>query len=240
VSGLRLVGVQLAAGGRQLVANLDLVVAPGEITALMGPSGCGKSSLLALVGGSPAPGITASGEVWLNGTRVDGLPAERRRIGILFQDDLLFPHLSVGENLAFALPRAIASRDERRARVEAALVEAGLAGFAGRDPATLSGGQRARVAMMRALLAEPKALLLDEAFAALDTALRRSFRAFVFEHARAAGLPVLMATHDPADAEAAEARIVAPWVSGGGVAGDGQPQRASARYLRQSIDQGRA
>jgi putative thiamine transport system ATP-binding protein len=240
VSGLRLVNVHLAAAGRSLVSGLDLVVEPGEVAALMGPSGCGKSSLLALVGGSLDPGITAVGEVWLNGTRVDRLPAEKRRIGILFQDDLLFPHLSVGENLAFALPRAIASRDERRARIEAALVEAGLAGFAERDPATLSGGQRARVAMMRALLAEPKALLLDEAFAALDTVLRRSFRAFVFDHARAAGLPVLMATHDPADAEAAEARIVAPWVAGGAVAGDREPHRAAARYLQESIDEGRA
>lgn len=240
MSGLRLVGVRLAAGGRPLVAELDLAIAPGAVVALMGPSGCGKSSLLGLVSGSLDPGISAAGEVWLDGRRIDRLPAERRRVGILFQDDLLFPHLSVGENLAFALPRAITSRDERRARIEAALVEAGLAGFAERDPATLSGGQRARVAMMRALLAEPKALLLDEAFAALDTALRQSFRAFVFGHARAAGLPVLMATHDPADAEAAEARIVAPWVAAGAVAGDGEPQRASAGYLRESIDEGRA
>ncbi len=220
MSGLRLVDVRLAAAGRPLVSGLDLLVEPGEVAALMGPSGCGKSSLLALIGGSLAPGITASGEVWLNGTRVDGLPAEKRRIGILFQDDLLFPHLSVGENLAFALPRTVARREDRRRRVEAALVEAGLAGFAERDPATLSGGQRARVAMMRALLAEPKALLLDEAFAALDTALRQSFRAFVFEHARAARLPVLMATHDPADAEAADARVLAPWAAGSAAEGE--------------------
>lgn len=231
MSGLRLVGVRLAAAGRVLVTGLDLQVACGEVVALMGPSGCGKSSLLALVGGNLTPGIAATGEIWLNGVRVDRLPSEQRRIGILFQDDLLFPHLSVGENLAFALPRSVARRETRRRRVAAALVEAGLAGFADRDPATLSGGQRARVAMMRALLAEPRALLLDEAFAALDTALRQSFRAFVFEHARAAGLPVLMATHDPADAEAADARIVAPWISGGALPDGAERDAASERYM---------
>lgn len=214
MSGLRLAGVGLSVAGRTLVEPFDLAVAPGEIVALMGPSGCGKSSLLALVGGSLDPAIRAAGEVWLNGDRVDGLPAEARQIGILFQDDLLFPHLSVGENLAFALPRSVRGAAARRERVEAALVEAELPGFAPRDPATLSGGQRARVAMMRALLAAPRALLLDEAFAALDSALRQSFRAFVFDHARSAGLPVLMATHDPADAEAAGGHIVMPWRTG--------------------------
>jgi putative thiamine transport system ATP-binding protein len=205
--------VQLEVGGRALVAGLDLEVADGEIVTLMGPSGCGKSTLLAFVGGSLDPAIAAHGEVTLRGRCLDGLPPEARRVGILFQDDLLFPHLSVGENLAFALPRAVRGRGLRRARVEAALAEAELAGFAERDPATLSGGQRARVAVIRALLAEPDALLLDEAFAALDAELRRSFRAFVLDHARAAGLPVLMATHDEGDAEAAGGRVLRPWAS---------------------------
>lgn len=211
MSGLELRGVSLAVGGRTLVAGLDLAVADGEIVTLMGPSGCGKSTLLAFIGGSLAPAVAAQGEVLLRGRRLERLPPEARRIGILFQDDLLFPHLSVGENLAFALPRTVRGRELRQARVDAALREAGLTGFSGRDPATLSGGQRARVALMRALLAEPEALLLDEAFAALDAALRQSFRAFVLDHARAAGLPVLMATHDPGDAAAAGGRVLSPW-----------------------------
>jgi putative thiamine transport system ATP-binding protein len=120
----------------------------------------------------------------------------------------LFPHLSVGENLAFALPPAARGR-ERHERIEAALAEADLAGFSKRDPATLSGGERARVAVMRTLLSEPRALLLDEPFGKLDRALRDRFRDFVFDHARAAGLPTLLVTHDEADAAAAGGAVVA-------------------------------
>ena len=199
----------LSVGGRTLVSDLDLRVGPGEVTTLMGPSGCGKSSLLAYLCGTLEPAFAAAGEVRLDGVAIEGLPPEQRRIGILFQDDLLFPHLSVGENLAFALPAAVRGRQERWARVEAALDEADLAGFARRDPATLSGGQRARIALMRTLLALPRALLLDEPFAKLDIELRERVRRFVFEHARRAGLPTLLVTHDPADAQSAGGVVVA-------------------------------
>jgi len=201
--GLRLENVALALHGRPLLGPLSLEVRPGAVVTVMGPSGCGKSSLLAFLCGTLDPAFTATGAAWLDGVALAGLPPERRRAGILFQDDLLFPHMTVGENLAFGLPAAVRGRAARRARVDAALVEAGLPGFAGRDPATLSGGQRARVALMRILLSEPRALLLDEPFARLDAALRDRFRRFVFDHARALGLPILMVTHDPADAEAA-------------------------------------
>jgi putative thiamine transport system ATP-binding protein len=179
------------------------------VTTLMGPSGCGKSSLLSYLCGTLEPAFEASGRVRLDGVAIDALPPEQRRLGILFQDDLLFPHLSVGENLAFALPPTVRGRRERRARVEAALEEAELPGFAERDPATLSGGQRARVALMRTLLARPRALLLDEPFSRLDHELRERVRRFVFDHARRAGLPTLLVTHDPADAEAAGGAVVA-------------------------------
>ncbi|HET8726789.1 MAG TPA: ATP-binding cassette domain-containing protein, partial [Alphaproteobacteria bacterium] len=145
----------------------------------------------------------------LDGTDIGGLPPERRGIGILFQDDLLFPHLSVGENLAFALPARIAGRSARRARVEAALAEAELDGFADRDPGTLSGGQRTRAALMRTLLAEPRALLLDEPFAKLDGPLKARLRRFVFDHARRRGLPTLLVTHDPDDAAATGGAVLA-------------------------------
>jgi putative thiamine transport system ATP-binding protein len=206
--GLEIADLDLSVGGRTLMRDFHLRVAPGEVTTLMGPSGCGKSSLLSYLCGTLEPAFQASGRVRLDGVAIDGLPPERRRIGILFQDDLLFPHLSVGENLAFALPPAVRGRRERRARVEAALREADLAGFAARDPATLSGGQRARVALMRTLLAEPRALLLDEPFGRLDRGLRERVRRFVFDHARRAGLPTLLVTHDPADAETAGGAVV--------------------------------
>lgn len=205
---LALRDVSLKLDGAPLFAPLALDVAPGEAATVMGPSGCGKSSLLAHICGTLAPVFQAGGEVRLGSARLDGLPPERRNVGILFQDDLLFPHLSVGDNLAFGLPPDIRASSERRARIDAALDEAGLSGMAGRDPATLSGGQRARVALMRTLLSQPRALLLDEPFSNLDTALRARVRTFVFEHARANGVPTLLVTHDPADAEAAGGAVV--------------------------------
>jgi putative thiamine transport system ATP-binding protein len=203
VPGLQLVSVRLALHGRPLLGPLDVTVPPGTVVTLMGPSGCGKSSLLAFLCGTLDPAFSATGAVRLDGAELGGLPPERRRVGILFQDDLLFPHMTVGENVAFGLPPSVRGRRARRARVEAALAEAGLAGFDGRDPATLSGGQRARVALMRILASEPRALLLDEPFNRLDAALRDRFRRFVFDHARTLRLPTLLVTHDPADAAAA-------------------------------------
>ncbi|MBU4518267.1 MAG: ATP-binding cassette domain-containing protein, partial [Gammaproteobacteria bacterium] len=135
----------------------------------------------------------------LDGQRRAQLPGEARGVGILFQDDLLFPHLSVGQNLAFALPAALKGAAARRARVEQTLREIGLDGFHDRDPATLSGGQRARVSLMRALLAEPDALLLDEPFSRLDAELRAQFRSFVFEQIARQRIPTLLVTHDPDD-----------------------------------------
>lgn len=203
---LELHDISLRIGDRQLVERLSLQVAPGEVVTLMGPSGSGKSSLLALVSGTLSPSVQSGGIVRLAGADLSGVPAERRRVGILFQDDLLFPHLTVAGNLAFAIPAA--RRRERAALIEAALAEADLAGAGSRDPAALSGGERARVALLRALLAEPRALLLDEPFGKLDAALRDRVRRFTFERVRRLGLPCLLVTHDPADAEAAGGRVV--------------------------------
>ncbi len=204
---LRLDRVTLAIAGQHLIRDLSLRVAPGEVVTLMGPSGCGKSSLLSYICGTLAPGFQASGGVWLGDRQLDRLLPEQRGLGILFQDDLLFAHLSVGGNLSFALAKGL-SRRERRARIDAALAEAELDGMASRDPATLSGGQRARVALLRTLLAEPGALLLDEPFGKLDAELRQRFRAFVFEHAAMRNLPVLLVTHDASDAAAAGGRVI--------------------------------
>ena len=195
--------VSLCVAGTRLIESLSFDVAPEIPTTIMGPSGAGKSALIAFIGGHLDPAFTASGRVIVAGRDVTNLPPERRGIGVMFQDDLLFPHLTVGGNLAFGLDPAIRGRSARRLRVEQALEEAGLAGFHDRDPGTLSGGQRARAALMRSLLANPRALLLDEPFAKLDQALRQDFRRFVFASAARRALPVLMVTHDPADAQAA-------------------------------------
>lgn len=203
---LRLEDVWLAQGDRLLLAPLRLEVPAGTVVTLMGPSGCGKSSLLAYLCGLLGPDFSAGGRVLLGGAEVTELAPERRRIGILFQDDLLFPHMTVGENLAFGLPPG--ERAARRRRVADALAAADLEGFAGRDPRALSGGQRARVALLRTLLAEPRALLLDEPFSRLDAPLRARFRASVFAHAEARGLPTLLVTHDPADAAAAGGPVI--------------------------------
>ena len=206
VKGLELRGVEIRKDGAVLVA-LDRTIAPGEVLTIMGPSGIGKSTLLSFITGTLPPAFDARGRIVLDGRDITEAPPHRRMVGILFQDDLLFPHLSVGANLAFGL-RPGGSKTERRARIEAALSDVGLEGYADRDPATLSGGQKARVSLMRMLLSDPCALLLDEAFSRLDTALREQVRQLVFDRAKARDLPVLMVTHDEEDARAAGGEIV--------------------------------
>ncbi len=200
---LRQISLTARGSARPLFPALSLDVAPGQIATVMGASGSGKSTLLDFVGGHLGRDFSAAGQVLLAGRDLTALPAEARGIGMLFQDPALFPHLSVGQNLAFGLGPGLRGRAARQAAVEEALVQAGLQGFADRDPATLSGGQKARVALMRALLARPGALLLDEPFSKLDTELRSEIRGFVFAHIAARGIPALLATHDAADAAAA-------------------------------------
>jgi putative thiamine transport system ATP-binding protein len=185
------------ASQRVLLRDFTLQCPSGRVITLMGPSGCGKSSLLAAIAGLPVDGLHANIDVSLQGQRVDHLPTSQRRIGLLFQDDLLFAHMSVRENLLFAVPPSTAT--ERAAQVDAALDELGFQNMANRSPLTLSGGQRARVSLMRTLLAKPQALLLDEPFSKLDVTLREQFRQFVFEHVKRLQLPTLLVTHDAAD-----------------------------------------
>lgn len=191
--------LSLHRGTQPLFTDLSLGVPAGQVVTLMGPSGSGKSTLLQWMVGALEPAFAARGELWLGGRALHALPTEQRRLGLLFQDDVLFPHLSVGQNLAFALPASVRGAAARREAVAQALASVELAGFEQRDPATLSGGQRARASLMRTLLAQPQALLLDEPFARLDLALRTRFRALVFAHVAERGIPTLLVTHDPAD-----------------------------------------
>jgi putative thiamine transport system ATP-binding protein len=205
---LELNGIHLATSERNLLNNFHAQVAPGQVLAVMGESGCGKSSLLAYIAGTLTTAIRASGQVRLQGREVQHLPTMQRRIGILFQDDLLFPHMTVQDNLLFALP-AVGTRAQRIARTDAALSGADLAGLGARWPASLSGGQRARVSVLRALLAQPQALLLDEPFSRLDAALRERFRSFVFERLRSLNIPAVLVTHDAQDVPDGAQRV--PW-----------------------------
>ena len=207
MSGLVLQAVTVSIGTRQLVGPLDLSVAPGQVVSILGPSGAGKSSLLAfLCGVLPSP-LHAQGSVLLDGDNISNLPPEQRRLGILFQDDLLFPHLSVAGNLAFGL-RSAGDRRDRRRIISAALAGFGLAGYETRDPATLSGGERSRVALLRVLLSAPRAVLLDEPFSRLDPATRQTIRALTLAQLRERSLPALLVSHDAEDVVAAGGPIV--------------------------------
>ncbi|WP_414832102.1 ATP-binding cassette domain-containing protein [Afifella sp. YEN Y35] len=203
---LTLSQVRISLAGR-LLLSVDKTIRPGEVLTVMGPSGSGKSTLLAFAAGFLDPIFAVEGRVLLAGEDVTDRPAETRQMGLLFQDPLLFPHLSVAGNLLFGL-RPGSSREARQETVSGALAEVGLDGMEGRDPATLSGGQRARIALLRTLLSRPRALLLDEPFSKLDVALRDQMRRLVFDEAGKRNLPVLLVTHDHQDAAAAGGPVI--------------------------------
>jgi len=187
-----------------LLAPLAFAVSPGAVCTLMGPSGVGKSSLLAAIAGTLSVvseglrPLVFEGSITLNGRRVEALPAYQRGIGLVTQEPLLFPHLTVAENLAFGIAQS-SGKAKRAALVAQALQAADLQGYGDADPSRLSGGQRARVALMRALLAEPRALLLDEPFSKLDETLRQHIRDWFFAQVLSRQIPAVLVTHDPSD-----------------------------------------
>jgi thiamine transport system ATP-binding protein len=198
---LELDGLRIALGGFRLAA--DAAIPPG-ITALMGASGSGKSTLLSAVAGFLAP---TSGHVRIGGRDVTDLPPGDRPLSMLFQDQNLFPHLTVARNVGLGLrPDLRLSRDQRAA-VDAVLARVGLDGMSDRLPRDLSGGQQSRAALARALLRGRPWLLLDEPFAALGPALRRDMLDLLRDTTHAEGLSVLMVTHDPDDARAVADRV---------------------------------
>ncbi|PWI33332.1 ABC transporter ATP-binding protein [Vibrio albus] len=200
--------------GIPLFQPVSFTVAPGEIVTLMGPSGCGKSTLLNAVAGHLAPEFSVSGNVFLHEESVMALKPNERRIGLLFQDDLLFPHLNILENLMFGLPGDYQGK-ERAKRAMQTLTAIELQSLAHQMPVQISGGQRARVSLMRMLLSEPAAVLLDEPFNKLDKSLRTEFRHFVFEQIRKRQIPAIMVTHDSDDVPEKGAVLQWPWVSEG-------------------------
>jgi putative thiamine transport system ATP-binding protein len=192
--------ISLTIGDVLLIKSFTISIEAGEIVTLMGPSGCGKSSLLAYIAGDLTAPMHGVGQVTLDGVDLMDVPPERRRVGRLFQDDLLFPHLTVAENLLFGIARGNSA--VRQGLVSDALASAQLEGLESRAPHTLSNGQKARVALFRALMAKPQAMLLDEPFSKLDAELRHSIRNYVFAHLRERNIPTLLVTHDREDAPA--------------------------------------
>lgn len=201
---LALEGLVLAQGTFRLAADLD--VGRGALIAVMGPSGGGKSTLLAAIAGFLAP---VAGHVLWDGRDLGPLPPGARPVGVLFQDNNLFPHLTAAQNVGLALRPSLRLGPAERARVEEALARVGLEGKGGQRPAELSGGEQSRAALARLLLQDRPLLLMDEPFAALGPALKAEMLALVRELAVDRGATLLMVTHDPDDARAvAEAVIV--------------------------------
>ncbi|NAZ46370.1 ATP-binding cassette domain-containing protein [Vibrio toranzoniae] len=198
--------------GESLFSALNVTLESGQVLALMGPSGCGKSTLLDAVAGHLNDEFSYSGTVVLNDIQLDDLPSHQRQVGILFQDDLLFPHLKVWENLAFSLPNSIKG-SARQQQAMTALKDIELTHLAESFPDQISGGQRARISLTRMLLAKPKLALLDEPFSKLDQELRAQFRDWVFEQLTKANIPTLMVTHDDADVPQGAQVLSWPWRS---------------------------
>lgn len=181
-----------------LRAPISVRVAPGEILGVLGPSGCGKSTLLATIAGLvPARG----GEITLDDRPITHLRIDARQVGLVFQDPLLFDHLSVVDNVAYGLRRQGMARGDARARAEELLTWIGLEGLGSRSVDTLSGGQAQRVALARAVAPAPHALLLDEPFSALDAPLRRRLAEETRARIETLGIPAIHVTHDPVEAD---------------------------------------
>jgi putative spermidine/putrescine transport system ATP-binding protein len=192
------------AGGARALDDIDLVIEPGELVALLGPSGCGKTTALRVLAGLES---ATDGTVLIDGSDVSGLPARSRDIGMVFQSYSLFPHMTALANVEFGLRMRRVPADERRLRAGDALEMVGLGGFGGRYAHELSGGQQQRVALARALVTEPRVLLLDEPLSALDARVRVQLRDEIRRIQQEFGITTVFVTHDQEEALAAADRV---------------------------------
>ena len=191
-------------GQREVLKNISLQIAAGEFLTLLGESGSGKTTLLRLIAGFEQP---TSGEIWMNGERLDTLPPYKRRVNTVFQHYALFPHLSVADNVAYGLRVTGAPNSEIPSRVNAALDLVKMQEYAPTRPSKLSGGQQQRVALARALVSRPQLLLLDEPLSALDANLRKQMQTELKSLQRELGITFLFVTHDQEEAMALSDRI---------------------------------
>jgi ABC-type Fe3+/spermidine/putrescine transport system ATPase subunit len=191
-------------GAREVLKSLSLQIAAGEFLTLLGESGSGKTTLLRLVAGFEQP---TSGEIWMNGERLDTLPPYKRRVNTVFQHYALFPHLSVADNVAYGLRVTGSPASEISSRVRASLDLVKMQEYAATRPSKLSGGQQQRVALARALVNRPQLLLLDEPLSALDANLRKQMQSELKSLQRELGITFLFVTHDQEEAMALSDRI---------------------------------
>ena len=183
---------------KPFIKNLNLKINNGNILCVFGKSGVGKSSLINVIAGTTEDKLLFEGEIILNGKILNNIAIEKRKIGLLLQDGALFPHLTVEQNIFFGMNRKLKSKEKLNV-INENLKNANMEGFQNRYPHTLSGGQKARIACLRAILSEPKALLLDEPFSSLDPEHRNTFRKFVIDKVKESKIPCLLVTHDETD-----------------------------------------
>jgi ABC-type Fe3+/spermidine/putrescine transport system ATPase subunit len=191
-------------GRHKVLRDISLEVAEGEFLTILGESGSGKTTLLRIIAGFEQP---SSGEVWMQGERLDVLPPYKRRVNTVFQSYALFPHLTVEENVAYGPRVAKASSDQIRLRVDEALAKVRMQAFAKHKPSQISGGQQQRVALARALVNRPQLLLLDEPLSALDANLRRQMQVELKALQRDVGITFVFVTHDQEEAMVMSDRI---------------------------------
>lgn len=229
---LKLCGVSKSFGAVRALNPLNLDVEPGEMLALLGPSGCGKTTTLRIIAGFTAPD---TGSVYIGGCDVTDLPPNKRDLGMVFQNYSLFPHMTVGENIAFGLEMRRVSAAERTARVRAMLELVRLEGYEGRMIHELSGGQQQRVALARSLVTNPSILLLDEPLGALDKNLRERMQFELREIQKRLGITSIIVTHDQEEALTMSDRIAV--MTDGQIVQIGSPMEVYERPRTQFISE---
>ena len=229
VSEARMEGVGKRYGGRWAVRDISLSIRPGEFYTLLGPSGSGKTTLLRMLAGFITPD---EGRIVVDDEPIDDVPPWKRNLGMVFRDYALWPHLSVFENVAFGLRERGARGAELEGKVKAALRQVGLAGIEARRPSELSGDEQQRVAVARALVVQPRLLLLDEPLSELDAQPRARMRLELARLHREVGITTLYVTHDQAEALSLSTRIGV--VSGGSLIQEGKPEEITGSRATRS------